>query len=254
MKKRLNGFAIKNLTLFIIIGQIAVYLAMNAGLITHGMLALNYGDILNGQVWRVISFLLIPPTTSPVWAMVSWYILFLMGSNLENYWGELHYTIYILVAVVLNNLVAYIFNLYIATNYYLQSSIFLAFAFLNPNFQVRLFFILPIKIKWIAIINWVLYTWVLLTGGLGERLLIVASLANFIIFFGKDLFFKIRYRGKSVKSKIEMKVAEKTPSHTCVICSRNNLTNPHLEFRYCSKCTPEQCYCEEHVEGHIHKS
>lgn len=252
MKKKQNNIAIKNLTLTIIIGQVLVYLAINAGLISYNFLALSYTNILNGEFWRVISFLLIPPTTSPVWAMISWYILYLMGNNLENYWGEHNYTIYILVAVILTNIVAFLFNIYVGTNYYLQSSIFLAFAFLNPNFQVRLFFIIPVKIKWIAIFNWVLYTWTLLTGSSGEKLLIIASLTNFMIFFSKDIIHKIRYRGHSVKTKIEVKVSESKPKHICKVCQKNDKTNPHMEFRYCSKCSPEQCYCEEHILNHTH--
>lgn len=252
MKNKLNHIAVKNLTTTIIIGQVLVYLGIQSGFITYDALALNYADILNGEIWRVVSFLIIPPTTSPVWALISWYVLYLMGSNLENYWGELHYTIYILVAVVLTNLVAFIFNIYVATNYYLQSSIFLAFAFLNPNFQVRLFFIIPVKIKWIAIVNWILYTWILLTGSSGEKLLLAASIMNFIIFFSKDILNKTKYRGKRVKTKIELKVAENRPKHICKECSKTDLTHPHMEFRYCSKCSPEQCYCEDHIQNHTH--
>lgn len=252
MKNKLNRYAIKNLTITIIVGQVLVYLAINAGFINYSTLSLNYGGILNGEIWRVITFLFIPPTTSPIWAVISWYILFLMGSNLEHYWGELHYNIYIFVAVVLTNIVAFIFNLSIGTNYYLQSSIFLAFAFLNPNFQVRLFFIIPVKIKWIAIVNWILYLWILFTGNSAQRLLIIASLTNFTIFFSKDIYYKIKYRGKTVKKRIEKRVSANKPLHTCAVCSRNDLDYPHLDFRYCSQCSPEKCYCEDHILNHDH--
>lgn len=252
MKNILNNFAVKKLTITIIVGQIIVYLAIKSGVMTYQTLALNYTAILNGEIWRVISFLFIPPTTSTVWAMISWYVLYLMGSNLEHYWGELHYTLYILVAVVLTNIVSFLFSLSVGTNYYLQSSIFLAFAFLNPNFRVLIFFLIPVKIKWIAIFNAVLYLWVLVTGSTGERLLILASLTNFVIFFSKDIYFKIKYRGKRVKAHIESKTAESSPIHSCYVCGKSDKTDPHTDFRYCSQCSPEQCYCEDHIHNHDH--
>ncbi|MBN2617000.1 MAG: hypothetical protein JXR64_01670 [Spirochaetales bacterium] len=251
MNKFLNKLIIKNLTAVIIIGQAIIYVAINSKFLHPEWLSLSYNKILNGEVWRVISFLFLPPSTSPILAIISWYILFLMGLNLEHYWGEKHYNLYILTAVILTNITAFVFNLSIGTNYYLQSSIFLAFAFLNPNFQVRLFFLIPVKIKWIAIVNWLLYLWILITGSTGEKLLIVASLLNFGIFFTKDIYIKIKYRGKIVKKHLEKKINENKPLHTCSICGRNDIDNPHLSFRYCSKCNPEKCYCEDHI-NHEH--
>ncbi|QEN05225.1 DUF1751 domain-containing protein [Thiospirochaeta perfilievii] len=254
MKNKLHKYAINNLTLFIIIGQVITYLAINSGYITYSDLSLSYSLIVNGEFWRVVSFVFIPPATSPIWSLLSWYILYLMGSNLEHFWGALHYNTYILVAVVLTNLTAYFFKLSIGTNYYFQSSIFLAFAFLNPNFTVRLFFILPIKIKWIALITWIFYAWALIFGSLGAKLLLIASLANFIIFFSKDIFYKIKYRGSGLKRKIEYEMSKNSPKHSCFICNKNDIDNPHSEFRYCSKCNPEQCYCEDHIKNHNHIS
>lgn len=252
MKNKLSKLVINNLTIVIIGGQILTYLAINAGYISYSHLSLNYSLITSGEFWRIISFLFIPPTSSPVWSIISWYILYLMGSNLEHYWGASHYNLYILLAVILTNVTALLFNLSVGTNYYLQSSIFLAFAFLNPNFQVRLFFIIPVKIKWIAMATWVLYLWALLFGSNGAKLLLVASLTNFLIFFMKDIYYKIKYRGNSLKHKIEKEVIKKRPTHTCVTCSKNDIEFPYLDFRYCSLCKPEKCYCEDHINNHNH--
>lgn len=252
MTSKLDKFAIKNLTAVIIGAQIVVYLAMMAGYINPGMLSISYYHIFNGEIWRVITFLFIPPSTSPIWAILSWFILYIMGINLEHYWGEFRFNIYILLAVVLTNMAAYIFGWNIATNYYLQSSIFLAFAFLNGNFQVRLFFILPVKIKWIAMLNWVYYLFLIVVGGLADRVLILASLMNFFIFFSKDIYYKLKYRSKRVKNKVENKVMSSRPKHQCVICGKSDISHPHTDFRYCSTCNPEQCYCEDHLNNHDH--
>lgn len=253
MSSKLDKFAIKNLTAVIIGGQILVYLAMMAEYITPGMLSISYPHILQGQVWRVVTFLFIPPSTSPIWAILSWFILYIMGINLEHYWGGFRFNIYILLAVILTNLAAFIFGWNIATNYYLQSSIFLAFAFLNGDFTVRILFLFPVKIRWIAILNWIFYLFMMIVGGMAERVLILASLMNFFIFFGKDIYYKIKYRGKRVKVNVEKRVQSHKPKHQCIICGKSDITHPHMDFRYCSKCNPEQCYCEEHLLDHTHK-
>ncbi|MGL1893942.1 MAG: hypothetical protein OCD02_20050 [Spirochaetaceae bacterium] len=252
MIKKLDKFAIKNLTLIIIIGQILVYLGLNSKIISYEMLYLSYPHIFSGQIWRVISFIFIPPTSSPIWAVLAWYFFYLIGSSLEHFWGALHYNIYILIAVVLTNIVAFLFNFQIGSNYYIQTSLFLAFAFLNPEYQIRLFFIIPIKIKWIAILTWILYLGVVLFGSTGEKLLLASSIINFILYFNRDIYFKLKYRGKKVKIKIEKKVTENRAIHTCAKCGINDKDNPYTDFRYCSQCTPEQCYCQEHILDHDH--
>lgn len=252
MKNKIGNLAINNITVIIIVGQVFTYLAINAGFINYSNLSINYNLITSGEFWRVITFLFIPPATSPIWSVLSWYILYLMGSNLEHYWGAKHYNLYILVAVVLTNITALLFNLSVGTNYYFQSSIFLAFAFLNPDFQVRLFFILPVKIKWIAIATWVLYLWTFIFGSSGARLLLIASFTNFAIFFSKDIYHKIRYRGNRIKHKIEKEVTKNRPLHECAICRVNDINSPYMDFRYCSGCSPEQCYCEDHLNNHDH--
>lgn len=252
MKNKLGKLAINNLTIIIILGQIFTFLAISSGYITQSSLTLNYLLISQGEYWRVISFIFIPPSGAPLLSLLSWYILYLMGSNLEHYWGALHYNLYILLAVILTNIVSYIFKVPVRTNYYLQSSIFLAFAFLNGDFQVRLMFFIPVKIKWIAIATWIIYLWSFIFGNIVGRLLLTASLTNFFIFFGKDIYYKIRHRGKRIKHSISKEIKKNKPLHQCVVCSKNDITHPYMDFRYCSRCNPEQCYCEDHINNHTH--
>ncbi len=253
MKNKLKKYYINNLTVVIILGQVLAYTGIKAGLLNYSDLYINYQYILSGEFWRIFTILFIPPRTSIIMSILSWYILYLMGSNLETYWGHKFYNLYILVALVLTNIVSYFFHFSIGTNYYLQGSIFLAFAFLNPEFQIRLFFILPIKIKWIAILTWLLYLYSAVFGGIGTRILLLASISNFFIFFSKDIYNKIKYRSRGIKQNIEKKQCEKTPLHICSICSRDDKSHPYLEFRYCSKCNPEKCFCEDHIKDHVHK-
>lgn len=252
LEKKLGRFSIHNLTLIIIIGQVLFFFAMRAGLVSFRDISISYPDIINGQVWRVISFIFIPPTFNPVFVIFNWYLFYLMGNSLEHYWGAFHYNIFILISVILTNLVAFAFRYNIDTNIYLESSIFLAFAFLYPNYQLRLFFILPIKVKWLALLTWVLYAWTFIFGHNANKLLIVASLLSFFIFFYKDLYFKIRYKKNNVIKKIENEAVKNKPVHTCALCGITDKDDPYMDFRYCSKCNPEKCYCEDHLHDHEH--
>lgn len=249
---KLGRYSIKNITLIIVICQSIVFFAMLGNLISIDDLSLTYQKIGQGQIWRVISFLFIPPTLNPIFVLFNWYFFYLMGTSLEHYWGTFHYNIYILIGIILTNLLAFVLNINITTNIYFESSIFLAFAFLNPNFQLRLFFLIPVKIKWFALLIWIGYIWTIVTGSYAGKLLIVVSLLNFFIFFFKDIYYKIRYRKNRVKERINSELTKNKPLHTCSQCGVTDKDDPYMEFRYCSKCSPERCYCEEHINNHDH--
>lgn len=252
LEKKLGRFAIKRLTLVIIFGQIALFFALRAGWLKQGDIYISYAMIKNGEIWRTFLYIFLPPSNNPVWVMFSWYIFYLMGSNLEDSWGELHYNIYILISIILTNFVALFFGYTIGTNIYLQSSIFLAFAFLNPDFKLMLFFVIPLKIKWIALFTWLTYLYTVVFGSSGEKLLIVASLINFAIFFYKDIYYKLRHKKTAIKQDLEQKKEDLKPIHKCATCGITEKDAPYMDFRYCSLCEPVSCYCEEHIINHTH--
>lgn len=251
LEKKLGKYSIHNLTLIIIVGQVLFYFAIMRDLINISDISISYDHILKGQIWRIFSFIFIPPTLNPVFAVFGWYLFYLMGNSLDHYWGTFHYNVYILISIILTNLVALVFGS-VVSNVYLQSSVFLAFAFLYPDFQVRLFFIIPVKVKWLALLTWILYSWTILFGDIVSKLLIVASLTSFLLFFYKDLYFKIRYRRKKILNKFEKEIEKSKTVHKCAVCGITDKDDPYMDFRYCSQCQPEKCYCEDHIHNHGH--
>ena len=142
-----------------------------------------------------------------------------------------------------------------ASNLFLAGSVFLAFAYLNPDFVMMLFFILPVKIKWLALFTWVVYGYEFVTSGWSGRLQIIAALGNFLIFFGRDLVRDGISRRRSMARAADRVASTGRAAqarHRCHVCGKTNLTNPEMDFRYCSKCAGDQCYCPEHIFNHEH--
>lgn len=252
MENKLGKYSIKNVTLIIIICQVIAYFAIIGGLMEASDLSISYTRILQGQIWRAITFISIPPTLNPFFIIFSWYLFYSMGSTLEHYWGTFHYNMYLLIGIVLTNAFSFLLKMDVYSNAFFQSSVFLAFTFLHPNYQLRLFFILPIKIKWLALLTWLAYLWVVVTGHFAYKMLVIVSVTNFFLFFYKDLYFKIRYRKNRVKQSINKDKIKNTPVHICKECGITDKDDPYMVFRYCSLCEPKQCYCEDHIHDHNH--
>lgn len=255
--ERLFGrFAIPNIALYLVIGQVFVLLAMMLDRLKIEWLVLVGAWVMDGDWWRVITFVFIPPPVSGmlgyVFLVFGWYLFYLMGNALEGAWGAFRFNVYLLVGYVLTVAVAFLFPNSPATNVFLAGSVFLAFAYLNPNFELLLFFILPLKIKWLALLTWILYAVQFAKGGWATRAEILAAVANFLLFFGRDILFSARQRQRVAERRVERAKEEARPRHTCYVCGKTDLTHPQLDFRYCSKCAGDQCYCPEHIQNHVH--
>jgi len=216
--------------------------------------------VLTGQIWRLVTFLFLPPVTTltpmgAVFLAFGWYMFYLMGSALEHYWGEFRFNAYVGIGWLLTVAAAFAFPLVNATNVFLAGSVFLAFAYLNPDFELLLFFILPVKIKWIALLQWIGYAYALAVGSWPARLLVLASIGNFLLFFARDIVQGMRSGRRRMAYRAQQFGAsndEPEARHRCHVCGRTELTNPELDFRYCSKCAGEECYCSEHLANHVH--
>ena len=143
-----------------------------------------------------------------------------------------------------------------ATGTFINLSLFLAFAKVYPNFQILLFFILPIKVKYLAIFNWLAIGYSFLSAAsIGGKILTLVPLLNFFLFFGKEVFTgtttgAINYRRQQ---KFKSQIKEREIIHKCVVCGITEKEDPKMEFRYCSKCSGKKCYCENHIRNHEHK-
>lgn len=259
-ERRLEPFAIPHLTLYIVIGQVFVYLSFLLHLLDPIRIIFVPALVLRGEVWRLFTFLFIPPVgyrgtvDITLFAFVM-YFLYFIGNTLEGYWGVLRYNLFLLTGWLLTVGLAFVTPIDTGSNLFIAGSIFLAFAYLHPDFVIYIFFILPVKIRWVAIVTWVGYAWMFFTGELPDRLSIVAAVGNFMLFFGRDLWLDIkvgRRRMQTQARRVMADQAEEAPRHRCHVCGRNSNTEPRLDFRYCSKCAGDQCYCPDHIGNHVH--
>ncbi|HTO05058.1 MAG TPA: hypothetical protein VL069_15210 [Opitutus sp.] len=261
LERRFGRYAPTHVTLFLIIGQVFVCLSYLLGLLDLRNFVLVPALVTHGEAWRLLTFLFYPPPVnfnsmfSLALLPFAWWIFYLMGNALESYWGAFRYTLFLFVGVVVTIAAAFLTPDYAATNWYFYGSVFLAFAWLNPDFELSLFFILPIKIKWLALFTLAGYVYQMVDGGPSTRWLITASLANILLFFGRDFVSAIRYRRRTMAVRTQRAVEEKQgpqARHQCRICGKTDLTNPEMDFRYCSKCAGDECYCPDHIANHEH--
>jgi membrane associated rhomboid family serine protease len=205
-----------------------------------------------GEWWRIVSVLFVPFSLSPIWVFFSWYIFYLYGTSLEREWGTTRYMLYIIIAYAATLVGSYIFPLHAFSNVTIYSSVFLAFAYLYPNFQLLLFFIIPVKIKWLAYFAWAVMGWTLLTGDISAKGAVFVTITNFIVFFGKQIAFSVQGTARLARMETKQRIETAHAHHECRVCHMTERKNPDMDIRYCNECIPEECYCGRHIDNHKH--
>ena len=234
--------------------------------------------ILSGEVWRLLTWVFLPTTSNPVFAFIMLLFYYFIGTTLEREWGTPKFTIYYIFGVLLNIIYGFALRYLIGVPgfafmldnvvnvTYLNLTLYFAFAVIYPDFTIRLFFIIPIKMKWAALISagFFVYTIIsnLLAGEIVMAFLPLVALLNFFIICGDDLRSKLRpikARGKSKFSnfnreakKAKRNMDNKPFRHQCAVCGRTDTDTPGLEFRYCSRCEGYHCFCIDHINNHVH--
>lgn len=258
LERKFGRFFIPNLTLALVFGQGVVYILSLTGTIDYTQVLLVPGLVMQGQVWRLLTFPFAPTIHfapgygSPVFFGLALYMFYLMGHALEVEWGEFRYNLYVAIAFLCTIAVSFLTPGALADNAYIAGSVFLAFAWLFPDFTILLAFILPIRVKWLALLTWLFYLYGMVFGAWPERFQILASILNFAIFFGPDLFWRMRRGGRRVAWQARARRDEGEVMHRCVVCGKTDRTNPEILFRYCGKCQGHPAYCDEHFPGHKH--
>lgn len=283
-EKKFGKYAINNLSMILILCYACGYLLQWIFPYFLTYLTLNPYEILfHGQIWRLVTWLVVPPSGFSFFTLLMLYFYYTIGTTLERTWGAYRYNVYIFSGFLFTILGAFLLygttvvvygdayggnaavlwattsgygNLSILfSTYYVNMSIFLAFAATFPNLQVMLFFLIPLKVKVLGIIYAILLLYQFITGTFVIRFVIGASLLNFVIFFFTSRGH-IHMSPKQVKRRTEFKRDVKRASnvtrHKCAVCGRTEETNPELQFRFCSKCDGNYEYCEEHIFTHTH--
>jgi hypothetical protein len=248
LERKLGGFALPHATLALLMGQVAVYVLSFTKPEVPERLLLIPNRVLGGEYWRLFSFLIVPPQMDIVFVFFFWFFLFLMGGALEQYWGSFRYNVFLFIGFVCTVAASFVEPAEATSATLLLSSVLLAFAHLCPDFQILLSFILPIRIKWLALSTWIIYAFVVVFGGTHQRMLVLASVGNFLLFFGRDL---IARTGLTNKMELYLAAGPK-PFHRCTICGVTDKTDPKMDFRYCTKCAGDCCYCSDHLHTHEH--
>ncbi len=252
LDRKLRRYAIRNVTLYLIIGQVIFFLFVLSGRFILDRVVLVPEYVRAGEWWRLITFLFIPPLTNPIFAFFAWYLFYLMGSALEGHWGAFRYNLFLLTGYIVTVAVTFLFPFSAATNIFIGGSVFLAFAYLYPDFQLYIFFILPVKIKWLAILTWIGYAYEVIVGSWHTRLLVLASISNFFLFFGRDIMWKMKTGNRSMVAQARQFTGKKEPFHKCAVCGKTDISHPQMDFRYCSDCGGLG-YCTDHIFNHEHK-
>jgi hypothetical protein len=255
LERIFGRFALPGLSLYLVAGQVAVFVFAWFGRISIEPFLLIPAYVLHGQLWRVLTFLFVPPPVSWVFIAFSWWIFYLMGTALEDFWGVFRYNLFLFIGWALTLGAAFLTPGFPASNGFIAGSVFLAFAYLNPDFVMYIFFVVPVKIKWLALFTWAIYAAMFVLGPWSTRFQVLAAAGNFLLFFGLDLFLSARLRRRRMTGAAQSfgrGSAEPEARHRCRICGKTELTHPQLDFRYCSKCAGEQCYCSEHIFNHEH--
>ena len=279
-ERKFGKYAIRNLSFVLVIcyavGYVLQMIDRSNTLIFY--LTLDPYAILHGQGWRLFTWLLIPPSSSNIFlTLIMLYFYCSIGTTLERTWGTYRYNVYLFQGMLFTIAGSFLLmgyhylfhadaialygpdfflvsSLYFST-YYINMSIFLAFAATFPESQVLLMFFIPVKVKWLGIIYGVMLLFGFFGTGVDGKFAIVASLLNFVVFFITSRNM-MHLNPKQIHRRQEFKrdVRRNTgiTKHKCAVCGRTEVDSPGLEFRFCSKCDGNYEYCEEHLYTHTH--
>ena len=261
-------FGVPNLMLYIVIVSLAVWVftLMDS---THTLLSFfvfSPEKILKGEVWRLVTFIFVPQSTS-FWALLFFYFYYWIGNVLEREWGTPRFNIFIISGVLLT--IIYGFIVYFITKQdfevtteYLYLSMFFSFATYYPEQRVLFMYIIPIKIKWLAVANALYFVYEIFALRFPLSLLPVVATLNYLLFCGDILFGSLHFRRpeqvrKTVNFKREAQRIHREQQNApyrykCAVCGRTDADHPELEFRYCSRCAGYHCFCQDHINNHIH--
>jgi membrane associated rhomboid family serine protease len=245
IEKKLGRYAIPGLIRYVVGLNALVFLLVSMMPEYSQVLELNREAVLRGEVWRVVSWIFIPNTTSVFWIL--FYLLFTwwIGDMLEQNWGTFRLNAYYFLGIILCVLSALVFGAS-GGNFFLNLSLFLAVATLAPNFEILLFFILPVKMKWVALISLLLPAAYLLFGPLSVKMMVVMCLGNYLLFFGPG-FFRNRIENQQNarrRSRFIKATSAEDSIHRCEICGITEKSHPDAEFRV---AVDGNEYCLEHL-------
>lgn len=286
LERKFGRYAIHNLMLYVVIlyavGFVLQYLPGN---FYENYLSLDVNMVFKGQVWRLITFIIQPPSTSPLFVLLVLYFYYIIGRQLEMAWGAFRFNVYYFTGIlfhIIAAVLAYVILSFLGKSVvdvfggafamgttYLNLSLYFAYATMYPDHKVYILMFIPMKVKWLAIADAVLFAIPIIAAFLpGAGILLrtsaleaIVSILNFVIFFfatrqmrrfsPKEIKRKKKYKNEIKKAREHVQYANGA-KHKCAVCGRTELDDETLEFRYCSKCNGNYEYCQDHLFTHEH--
>ena len=269
------------LVILYVVGYVLYYIRPSV----FALLTLDTTAVLHGQVWRVLSWLLVPPDAGSnlFFVAIMLFFYYSIGTSLERVWGDFKYNVYIFLGILLTVIGAFLWYVFLRfiglsgiqlasvtqygaayfSTYYINMSIFLAYALTFPEAQVYIFFLLPIKVKYLGWIDAAFLVWNMIMGNSAERFVIGAALLNVVLLYVRSRSWmhlspgQMRRRREFKRSVNEghRSMGPRTRGqtvHRCAVCGRTEKDGDMLEFRYCSKCEGGLEYCQDHLFSHVH--
>ncbi len=282
LERRVGRYAIHNLMYYIIIlYALGFVLNLLNRDFYYQFLSLDAAAILHGQIWRIVTFIIQPPSDSLIFIIFMLHLYYMIGQQLEAAWGAFRFNLYFFSGMVFHVIAALLVYMTMGISlplsvWYLNMSLFFAFAALYPNMQFLLFFAIPVKVKYLALIDGLYFAYAVLQaflpayGGSGQfgiyykanAVGAVVSILNFLIFFlgsrnmrpysPQQIRRKREFQKNIRKAQRPVQMYPNGAKHRCAVCGRTELDDPNLEFRYCSKCAGNHEYCQDHLFTHTH--
>ncbi|MCI8885268.1 MAG: hypothetical protein HFG87_04710 [Dorea sp.] len=282
LERRFGRYAIHNLMYYIIIlYALGFVLNLLNRDFYYQFLSLDAAAILHGQIWRIVTFIIQPPSDSLIFIIFMLHLYYMIGQQLEAAWGAFRFNLYFFSGMVFHVIAALLVYMTMGISlplsvWYLNMSLFFAFAALYPNMQFLLFFAIPVKVKYLALIDGLYFAYAVLQaflpayGGSGQfgiyykanAVGAVVSILNFLIFFlgsrnmrpysPQQIRRKREFQKNIRKAQRPVQMYPNGAKHRCAVCGRTELDDPNLEFRYCSKCAGNHEYCQDHLFTHTH--
>ena len=280
LQRKFGKYAISNLMQYMLaVYAVGVVLGMINPNIYYAYLSLDISMVLKGQVWRLVTFIF-QPMYLDFFLLISIYLYYMIGNSLERAWGAFRFNLYffsgilfqILAAIILYAITGMNTSLFFANSLdYINQTLFFAFAAVYPNMQMMLFFVIPIKIKYLAWIYGIIFAYDVVRYAInGVWVLVIVMLlavANFIIFFlatrnyrkisPKEYKRRANYKRQvrnayNPDNVVQFRGKTTITRHKCSVCGRTELDDENLEFRFCSKCDGNYEYCMDHLYTHEH--
>lgn len=203
LERKLRRYAISDLIKYVVYGQGILYALMmimpTLGYRLYSLMTLTRRGLFAGQIWRLATFIFVPPSSSPLFIIFSLYFYYMIGMSLERRWGKVKFNLYYFIGM-LAAIAACLLTGY-AGNTFLNLSLFFAFAAMFPEEEVLLFMILPVKMKYLAVLDAAIYAYQFLVGSASTKITIVLCLANVFLFLGGDLINTIRRESRYWKTR-----------------------------------------------------